>query len=101
MCWIRLDFETFAIAGPADSLEITGGTCNTDSFKVTVSLYTNNMGYILNLGRRNNVVSSVKTASARLALKVLFLNKIPKKKSYNFYDPPYFLNFLPLWTLRS
>jgi hypothetical protein len=34
---IRLDFETFGINGPADTVETNGGACNTDSFKITVS----------------------------------------------------------------
>jgi hypothetical protein len=35
ICFLRLDFETFTITGPADSKETTGGTCNTDTFKIT------------------------------------------------------------------
>ena len=37
VCWLRLDFETFAIQGPPDALETTGGVC-VDTFTVTVSI---------------------------------------------------------------
>jgi hypothetical protein len=35
ICWLRLDFETFNILGPADTAEVLGGVC-ADTFKVTV-----------------------------------------------------------------
>ena len=50
MCWLRLDFESFTILGPSDSVvhptpvptepfaaEIFGGAC-ADTLKVTVSM---------------------------------------------------------------
>ena len=50
MCWLRLDFESFTILGPSDSIvhpipvptepfaaEIFGGAC-ADTLKVTVSI---------------------------------------------------------------
>jgi hypothetical protein len=37
ICWLRLDFESMTIAGPADTLETTGGTCK-DTFKIVVSI---------------------------------------------------------------
>jgi len=36
ICWLRLDFETFAILGPSNSEEIGGGAC-VDTFTITVS----------------------------------------------------------------
>jgi hypothetical protein len=35
ICFLRLDFETFTITGPADSKETGGGACSTDTFKIT------------------------------------------------------------------
>ena len=36
VCSVRLDFETFTIEAPADTVETTGGVC-VDSFQVTGS----------------------------------------------------------------
>ena len=38
ICWIRLDFESFTILGPLDTIETLptpGGTCSQDSLTVT------------------------------------------------------------------
>ncbi len=48
MCSIRLDFETFTLAGPATTGEENGGLC-TDTFIATVSKKVNmcyNMGSV-------------------------------------------------------
>jgi hypothetical protein len=37
---LRLDFETFTIIGPADTVETTGGKCASDTFKITVRWQT-------------------------------------------------------------
>ena len=36
VCYLRLDFESFNLLGPSDSVETDGGACSRDSFKVTV-----------------------------------------------------------------
>ncbi len=38
--WLRLDFETFTLKGPADTVETSGGAC-TDKFTVTVINFNN------------------------------------------------------------
>jgi len=35
ICYLRLDFETFTIIGPADAAEVMGGKCASDTFKIT------------------------------------------------------------------
>jgi len=35
ICYLRLDFETFTIIGPADATEASGGKCASDTFKIT------------------------------------------------------------------
>ena len=37
VCYLRLDFESFTLLGPADTVETLGGACSRDTFKVTVS----------------------------------------------------------------
>ena len=37
VCYLRLDFESFTMLGPADTVETLGGACSRDTFKVTVS----------------------------------------------------------------
>ena len=37
VCFIRLDFTSFTIMGPADTQELTGGACATDVLTITVS----------------------------------------------------------------
>ena len=37
VCYLRLDFESFTLLGPADAIETGGGACTRDTFKVTVS----------------------------------------------------------------
>ena len=37
VCYLRLDFESFTLLGPADAVETGGGACTRDTFKVTVS----------------------------------------------------------------
>jgi hypothetical protein len=38
ICYLRLDFESFAILGPADSSEVAGGACR-DTLILTVSKF--------------------------------------------------------------
>ncbi len=35
VCFLRLDFETFTIEGVADTLELQGAPCATDTFVVS------------------------------------------------------------------
>ena len=37
VCFVRLDFTSFTIMGPADTQELTGGACATDVLTITVS----------------------------------------------------------------
>ena len=42
ICWLRLDFEVFSIAGPIGSDELDGGLCSIDAFNVLGQLQAQN-----------------------------------------------------------
>jgi len=50
ICWLRLDLETFSLAGPVGTVEANGGVC-TDRFAVTVrsSTFEKKLFYVLNV----------------------------------------------------